>query len=112
MLLLSILLFNGVYFAWCNHSPQGQTGGTFLGQPSTSSDDSYDDDDDNHASGNNDGDYNGLSETSGWALRANDTCPESLSECGTTWGDFVACCPTTSPCLKQYNAVCCPLGKP
>ena len=53
-----------------------------------------------------------LSDTSGWALRANQTCPAGESDCGPTAHGFVGCCPASSPCLPQYNNVCCPPSKP
>lgn len=53
-----------------------------------------------------------LSETSGWALRANQTCPTTESDCGPTANGFFGCCPASSPCLIQYNNVCCPPSKP
>ena len=52
-----------------------------------------------------------LSDTSGWALRGNQTCPAGESECGETAHGFVGCCPASSPCLPQYNDVCCPPSK-
>lgn len=53
-----------------------------------------------------------LSDTSGWALRGNQTCPAGESSCGKTAHGFVGCCPAFSPCLPQYNDVCCPPSKP
>ena len=52
-----------------------------------------------------------LSDTSGWALRGNQTCTGGESECGPTANGFVACCPSSAPCLSQYNSVCCPPSK-
>ena len=52
-----------------------------------------------------------LSDTSGWALRIQRNCPAGQSECGPTANGFVACCPASSPCMNQYNDVCCPPGK-
>ena len=47
--------------------------------------------------------------SSGWALRANNSCPaENGTTCGITAAPFVACCPAGSTCLKGYNDVCCP----
>lgn len=48
---------------------------------------------------------------SSWALRENGSCSAGESICGPTYGGFVACCPPTSPCQRQYNSICCPDGQ-
>lgn len=53
-----------------------------------------------------------ISNTSGWALRGNQTCQSGENTCGRIAGVFVACCPSTSACITQYNDVCCPPSKP
>lgn len=48
----------------------------------------------------------------GFPLRRKDSCLESETDCGPTWGGFRGCCPGDSVCPGAsqtiYNNICCP----
>lgn len=45
--------------------------------------------------------------TSGFAVRRNGSCLSNEVECGTINSPLHSCCPTSTSCSSQNNAICC-----